>query len=176
MRAAWLALLLLLGGACTAANPDYDPDAAAALCQSGQRRCSAAGQTEVCVPQGDELVWTADYCPAGAVCTAGRCGPPDGAAACQRDADCGAELCVVFVSDATLGRFCAPATGTQAGGAACADHGDCRSGLCQKQAHGPMLCYTACADDGDCDAARTCQDTEVTVSGIRATIRGCMVP
>lgn len=172
-----LALLLLaLAPACTEPNPNYDPDAAAALCESGQRRCGPAGQTQVCVPQPDSaLAWTDDYCPAAAVCASGLCGPPVGAPACERDADCGADLCVVFVQAGTLARCCAPATGTQAGSAPCATHAECRSGLCQTGSGG-KLCFAACAETTDCSGALTCQDAEVTVSGIRGTIRGCLTP
>ena len=177
MRAAPLALVTCaLAAACTEPNPNFDPDAAAALCQRGQRRCGPAGQSQVCVPQSDDvLVWTDDYCPMGAVCAAGRCGPPAGAASCARDADCGADLCVVFVDGTTLGRFCAPATGTQAGSGACATHADCRSGLCQT-ATGGKICFAACTDTIDCTGDRTCQDAKVTVSGISGTIRGCLTP
>ena len=63
MRAALFALVpFVLAPACTEPNPNYDPDAAAALCQSGQRRCGQAGQTHVCVPLSSSvLVWTDDY-------------------------------------------------------------------------------------------------------------------
>jgi hypothetical protein len=177
MRAALLALVpVVLAPACTGPNPNYDPDAAAALCERGQRRCGAGGQTQVCVPQtADELVWTDDYCPNAAVCAEGRCGPPAGATSCARDTDCGADLCVVFVEGATLARFCAPATGSQAGSAPCAAHADCRSGLCQT-ANGGKICFSACADESDCSGDRTCQDAQVTVSGISGTIRGCLPP
>jgi hypothetical protein len=178
MRAAPRLALLLVGlvPACTEPNPSYDPDAAAALCERGQRRCGAAGQTQVCVPQSDDLlVWTDDYCPSGAVCAGGVCAPPAGAAACARDADCGADVCVVFVQGSTLGRFCAPATGTAAGSAPCATHADCRSGLCQLGTGG-KTCFSACTETTDCTGAPTCQDAEVTVSGIRGTIRGCLTP
>ena len=177
MRAALFALVpFVLAPACTEPNPNYDPDAAAALCERGQRRCGPAGQTQVCVPQTEDvLVWTDDYCPADAVCAAGLCGPPAGAGTCERDADCGADLCVVFVEGPTLGRFCAPATGSQAGSAPCATHADCRSGLCQT-ATGGKICFAACADTTDCTGTLTCQDAEVTVSGIRGTIRGCLPP
>jgi hypothetical protein len=177
MRAALLALVALLGApACTGPNPNYDPDAAAALCERGQRRCGASGQTQVCIPQtGDELLWTDDYCPNAAVCAAGRCGPPAGAASCGRDADCGADLCVVFVAGTTLATSCAPATGTQAGSAPCAEHTDCRSGLCQ-MGTGGKICFAACAETTDCPDDLTCQAAEVTVSGIRGTIRGCLTP
>jgi len=179
MRAAsllGLAILALASG-CTEPNPNYDPDAAAALCLSGQRRCGPAGQTQVCVPQSDDvLVWTDDYCPNAAVCAAGSCGPPAGAATCQRDADCGADLCVVFVHDGVLGTYCAPATGPQAGSAPCAEHAECRSGLCQTPGSGGKICFAACAETTDCTGALTCQAAEVTVSGIRGTIRGCLTP
>jgi hypothetical protein len=178
MRAAGLSavLFLLVAPACTEPNPNYDPDAAAALCASGQRRCGPAGQTQVCIPQSQgELVWTDDYCPAGAACAAGRCGPPAGAPACARDADCGADVCVVFVDGTTLGRFCAPATGPQAGSAPCATHAECRSGLCQTGTGG-KVCFAACAETTDCTGTFACQDAEVTVSGIHGTIRGCLTP
>ncbi len=174
--AALLSLVLLLAPACTEPNPNYDPDAAAALCESGQRRCGPVGQTQVCIPQSpEELVWTDDYCPTGAQCVDGRCGPPAGATACVRDADCGADLCVVFVQGSTLARFCAPATGTLAGSAPCATHADCRSGLCQSGSGG-KVCYAACADTSDCTGTLTCQDAQVTVSGIGGTIKGCLNP
>lgn len=178
MRAApLLPLLLLLAPACTEPNPNYDPDAAAALCESGQRRCGPTGQTpQVCIPQSDDaLVWTDDYCPSGAQCVAGHCAPPTGAASCVRDADCGADLCVVFVDGAALVRVCAPATGAQAGSAPCATHADCRSGLCQSGSGG-KICFSACAESSDCTGSLTCQDAKVTVSGISGTIRGCLNP
>jgi hypothetical protein len=170
---------VLLGAsfACTEPNPDYDPDAAAALCTGGQRRCGATGTPQVCARQADNrYAWTDDFCPQGGGCDAGRCTPPAGAAACSRDADCGAELCVVFASGTGLGRFCAPATGTQAGGAPCAGAPDCRSGLCQKQVSGPPLCYTACAGPEDCAAGHECLATDVTITGVRGQAEGCMVP
>jgi hypothetical protein len=160
--------------ACTGPNPNYDADAAALFCTGGERRCGPAGP-QVCAAQADGgYAWSDDFCPRGARCVDGRCAPPEGAAACTRNADCGADVCVVFVSGSSLGRFCAPATGTVIGGSACQSSADCMSGLCQKQASGPLLCYTACAAAGDCESGRTCQQTEVTVAGVRGTIQGCI--
>ncbi|HEY3355163.1 MAG TPA: hypothetical protein VGQ83_18060 [Polyangia bacterium] len=160
--------------ACTGANPDYDPDAASAICTGGQRRCGAAGP-EVCAQQASGgYDWAQDFCPAGGRCDNGHCAAPAGATACVRNADCGAQVCVVFVSGAGLGRFCAPATGSIIGGGACQTSSDCLSGLCQKQATGGALCYTACAEAGDCNGGRTCQQADVTITGVRGTIQGCM--
>ena len=171
--------VLLLGAlcACTGPNPDYDADAAAAWCTGGQRRCGPQGTAQVCARQADNsYAWTDDFCPQGGVCGDGHCMPPAGATACNSDADCGAELCVVFVTGSGLGRFCAPATGTQAGGAPCDGAADCRSGLCQKQVTGPPLCYAACATPDDCVSGHTCQATDVTITGVRGQVQGCMVP
>lgn len=171
------AVCLALGAAwaCTEPNPDYDPDAAAALCSGGERRCSG-DRPQVCAQSGEDYSWTDDYCPAGGGCAEGRCVPPAGAPACQRDADCGANVCVAFAAGGGIARYCAPATGTLPGGAACQEPTDCQSGLCLRQSTGPAQCDLACAGPEDCDQTHTCQETDVTITGQRGKLRGCMVP
>jgi hypothetical protein len=171
-----LALVALIGaaGGCTGANPDYDPDAAAAVCTAGDRQCGPAGP-QVCVRQADGSgAWSDDFCPTGGGCQDGFCAPPAGATTCVRNADCGAELCVVFVAAGGLARYCAPATGTVMSGSACQASAECMTGLCQGQSSGSALCYAACGDSTDCDNGRTCTAADVTVTGVRGAVQGCM--
>jgi len=170
-------LAVMWMAACTEPNPNYDPDAAAALCTNGQRRCGPDGTPQVCTPDDAEHAsWKEDFCPKGAVCDQGRCLPPLGASACQRDADCGANVCALFVADGGLSGFCVPATGTQAGGDPCATHADCRSGLCVAPGTSGKVCYAACAVNEDCPRRMECHEISVTVSGIRDTVLGCTLP
>jgi hypothetical protein len=172
-----VAVVVALGWGCTQANPEYDPDAAAAACTSGQRRCAVDNRPQVCVRQADGTdAWADDFCPRGGKCQDGHCAPPAGAMGCSRNSDCGAEVCVVFVSGIGLGRFCAPVTGTQLGGSPCGDPRDCSSGMCQTQGHGAPLCYFACAGQDDCTGAFSCTSAEVTISGVRGQVEGCMLP
>jgi hypothetical protein len=170
-------LCACLASACTEPNPDYDADAAAALCAGGERRCGPTSKPQVCTKLDDgSYAWSDEFCANGGTCESGRCEAPAGAAACVRDSDCGGLLCVPFASQTELGHFCAPPTGSLPGGTTCQSSPDCRSALCQRQTSGSALCFTACDTTADCPGDLQCVDADATITGVRGKLRGCLAP